>query len=1054
MDVKFDKSSSENRETNKPQLSLFSFGNFEVKLNERQITTQFRTDKERGLLAYLIAESHRPHRREILGELLWPEREEGIARTNLRQAILGLRRAVGDTNSPANFMHVTNEFIQLNPAGQVWFDAGIFAGHIKFAQSHAHPMVDECPVCIQHLEEAVTLYRGEFLETVFVDSQPFQEWMVFKRETLFRDLLSALQSLASFYEKQTDYETARKFALKHVSLYPLEERAHRQLMRLLVLNGQRTTALEQYQICKKLLLEELGVEPGPQTQALYEQIRQGVSLVDLHTTPTNSPPSQEHWETYFPNNLPTPLTAMIGREEEIEQLTRCLASPVCRLTTLIGSPGVGKTRLAIHVAEKNRDKFPDGIWFVPLETIKLEEELLPAIAKAIGFVNEGQSLRDALMHHLQTQKALIILDNFEYLRPEGGVLLELLEKASTIKIMVTSRERINYQVACIFEIKGLPYPENPHADHAMNFPAVRLFLTRALHRQIQVSIPANELSHVVKICQLLEGLPLALELAAASVHQFSYTQIIDGIQNNLDMLKTSMPDVRKRHQSMYVAIHQSWTLLSADEQNVFARLGVFQGSFSLDAAIYIAGGAVSTLASLIDKSLVEMNVSRHYKLQLILRNFAIGKLNTNPTEASKIEERFARFYMDFLQQFDLTQISHLHHPVISEIEQEIDNIRSAWLWTAQHQACDGISQSMDVLWTYFNLRDQLKDGENFFQIGTKALKACLHLSDSGWLLSKALASLGWFLSRQGEYDTANKYYSESIACFENHHQEEALVFPYFGIGYVAYQLGDYLSAETSFYDAVQAGEKSAEQKWTLMAKLYLALVQFALGKNPNPEKNLVDILISFEKKANVQGQLRTLKQLGDIAHMQGDLGRAKNYYMRTAQLAKQLEQTGMEALLSLKLGTIACEEGTFPIANDYLQKALRIFQHNGNRQYLVLTLRELGSAAVLENQFQEAIKYFRQALNLALASRQVPLLLEVLSGIACMLANTQRQETAWELISLIQSHPATHPLTHRRVKALLTTCTQTLDEQKRVCAFKRGRSLDLMRVVAEFQVSL
>ena len=1054
MDVKSGKKPFDQQEIAKNPLSLFSFGNFEVRLGESPITDQFRTDKERGLLTFLLCEAHRPHRREILGELLWPEREEGVARTNLRQAIFGLRRALGDTLNAETFLHITNEFIQLHPTGPVWLDADVFAEHIKFAQSHPHRNLETCAVCVQRLAEAVQLYRGDFLETVFVESQPFQEWMVFKREIFFRDLLSALQTLTSFYEKQADYETARTYALKHVSLYPLEERAHRQLMRLFALSGQRAAALEQYQTCNKLLSEELGVEPGPQTQMLYEQIRQGLPLTVATPSSALSTSPQETPERLTRNNLPSPLTSFIGREEEIGQLTRCLRSPVCRLTTLIGPPGVGKTRLAVQVAKENLTIFPDGVWFVPLETIQSENELVPALAKAIGFVSERQFLHDALLHHLHNQKALIILDSFERFSREGGLLLELLGNAPTLKIMLTSRERLNYQVACIFEINGLPYPTSLHAEQAENFPAVHLFLNRALHRQILGPISPHDLKDVIEICQLLEGLPLALELAAASVHQFTYAEIIAQIQKKLDVLKTSMPDVPKRHQSMYVAIHQSWALLSQHEQAIFARLGIFQGSFSQEAAAQIAASPISTLANLTDKSLIMMDDRRRYKLPLILRNFAIEKLHVDLSEAARVEKSFAHYYMSFLEQLDLARYPHVPRQLLREIDKEIENIREAWLWMTKNQDFEGISQGLDSLWGFYNACDHLKDGENAFRSGVEALRATPSAPDSTCLLSKALAGLAWFFSRQGDYEAAKHHYAESIACFNSQGYEEMLVFPYFGLGYVAYQLGEYLTAETNFQTAFQAGEKSGEQKWILMAKLYQTLAQFSLGKNSNPEKDLQDILVRFEKTGNLQGRLRTLKQLGDVAHIRGDLTLAQNLYNRTAQLAQELEQTGMEGVLFLKMGIIASEEGNYPRAHEFLQKAWQIFEPMGNHQYLVFTLRELGSVAALENEFHMANQHFRQALRMALSTSQPPLMLEVLSGIAGMLAKTQRQETAWELIGLIQSHSATHPLTSRRVKSLLTSCNQSGEVQTREASLIKGRTLDLLRVMAELQISL
>lgn len=1032
-------------------LALFVLGTFEAQVNETRITDQFRTDKERALLTYLIWEAQRPHRRETLGELLWPEREEGVARTNLRQAILGMRRAVGDGSGSASFFNITNEFVQLAPQSTPWLDAALFTNHLKFTYSHPHPSVEECPTCVQQLETAVALYRGDFLDTVFVESPAFQEWVVVRRETLFRELLTALQTLTEYYQRHNEYDTARKFALKHVALYPLEERAHRQLMRLYVLGGQRSAALEQYQMCRVRLLDELGVEPGAQTQALYEQIRQGTPLIPPAAVTINT--DTDHVQAPPPHNLPEPLTSFIGREEEIGQLTRCLKNPICRLITLIGPPGVGKTRLAVHAAKAGLERFTDGIWFIPTETVHPAGGLMPAIAKTIGFVGDGQSVQVALLQYLQTKKMLLVLDGFEHLKQSSDPLLEILGCAPQVKIMVTSRERLNYQVACIFEIGGLTYPNASDEFHAEEYPAVRLFLNRALHRPGQTTVHTKDLQEVVKICKLLEGLPLAVELAAASVHKYGYSQIATEIQNNLALLKTSMLDVPERHRSMHAAINQSWHLLTEEEKIFFARLSIFQDTFSFEAAARITGIDASTLASLIDKSLVEMDETRRYKLQLILRNFAAEKLQDLPDEAYELYTRFSQYFMAFLYERKAEPDKQLPLYAFQEMVPEVANIRVAWGWVTSQQDFEKIAQGLETLWDFFNLHDALKEGEEAFRTCVTALRASM-LPDAGMWLSKALAGLAWFLARQGEYEAASRYYLQSIACFETHQSYAELVFPHFGNGFVAYQLGEYAKAKDSFEASACAGEKAGETNWSAMARVYLALLRNMTGESPDPEKDLRDILMSFERTGNLHGRLRTLKHLGDVAHTRGHLTQASAYYTRALELAKQIGQKGMVAPLQLKLGTIASEQGDYPRAKEILENCLQVFQYVADQKDEALTYRELGSIAALQDHFQEAHQHFRKALELAVATGQRPLMLEVLSGIACMFAKTQRLETAWELLGLIRVHPATHPLTLRRISELLQTCLDSPNRERQETAQQRGSTLMLENVVEEFRLLL
>ncbi|MCB9134974.1 MAG: tetratricopeptide repeat protein [Anaerolineales bacterium] len=827
--------------------------------------------------------------------------------------------------------------------------------------------------------------------------------------------------------------------------------AHRQLMRLLVLSGQRSAALEQYQMCKSRLLDELGVEPGVKTQALYEQIRQGTPLVAPSSATfvgdsdsVQAPPS---------HNLPEPLTSFIGREDETGQLTRCLSNPICRLITLIGPPGAGKTRLAVHVAKATLERFTDGIWFIPSETVHPAGGLMPAIAKTIGFGGDGQTVRSALLQYLQSKKMLILLDGFEQLKQGSGSLLEVLGRAPDVKIMITSRERLNYQVACIFEIGGLAYPNGLFQKHADEYPAIRLFLNRALHRPGQMALPTKDLYEVIKICQLLEGLPLAVELAAASAHKFSYAQIAEEIQNNLDMLKTSMLDVPERHQSMHAAINQSWHLLTEKEKTFFARLSIFEESFSFEAAAFITNIDAGTLANLMDKSLVTMNEARRYKLQLILRNFAAEKLQAQPEETQNLQTRFSQYYMAFLYQRKAEPDKQLPLHAFREIVPEMANIQTAWGWVTARQDFEGIAKGLETLWDFFNFHDALKDGEEAFRTCVTALQAS-SLPDAGKWLGKALSGLAWFLARQGEYDAASAYYLQSIGCFEAYQSYAELVFPHFGNGFVAYQLGEYVKARESFKASASAGEKAGETNWSAMARVYLALLRELTGEPPDAEKELLEILMVFERMSNLHGRLRTLKHLGDVAHARGHLTQATAYYSRTVELAEEIGQVGMLAPIQLKLGTIVGEQGDYSRAKEVLENCLRAFEYVADQKDVAFTYRELGSIAALQDRFQEAHQYFRRALELAVATGQRPLMLDVLSGIACMFAKTQRLETAWELLGLIQTHPATLPLTLRRISALLQTCQDSPNVQGQEAAKKRGGALKLESVVAEFRLLL
>ena len=365
-------------------LSLHLTGHIEAQLDQRDITREFRTEKERALLAYLAVEADRAHWRDALAELLWPDRPAGVARTNLRQALTGIRRALNDRKNDPPFILSDDETIQFNTKSSYWLDVIAFREQIQAVQAHPHPSLDNCSTCVRHLEEAVKIYRGEFMEGFYLDdSQRGQEWITFEREQLYSQMLTAMQNLMAYYTQQGDHEQALKFAQQLVSLAPYEESAHRSLMRMFSNIGRRSAALEQYQTCKRILQDELGVEPSTETTALYNLIKAG----------TLAPPTQP-LSAVVSVQIPAPITSFIDRSNELAWFEGCLSNPTCRLVTLVGMPGSGKSRLAMEVASRYSKLFPDGVKFYRMDDVKDPAALPGYLARGLG-VELPASLDDA-----------------------------------------------------------------------------------------------------------------------------------------------------------------------------------------------------------------------------------------------------------------------------------------------------------------------------------------------------------------------------------------------------------------------------------------------------------------------------------------------------------------------------------------------------------------------------------------------------------------------------------------------------------------------------------
>ena len=621
------------------ELQLNLLGGLQIALGGAPLT-DFISTKVPALLSYLTVTAQ-PHSRLGLASLLWGNAPEANARKSLSMALSNLRRLA------APYLDITRQTISFNREPPYWLDVAHFCQKASEAldQQEMVPTED----LIASLTAAAELYSGDFLGGVFVrDAPAFEEWALGQREWLRQLALQVFHTLSTLHAAQGEHAAAIEYTGRLLAIEPWQEESHRQLMQLLALSGQRSAALTQYETCCHLLANELGIEPEEETTALYEAIKAGQltrpkpKLATMH-------------------NLPPQTTPLIGREEGLRQIVNRLEDPNYRLVSLIGQGGVGKTRLAIAAAEQVIDRFPHGVWFVPIadqadprkpeSRSKVRERTMGlTVADSLKLDSPGKSDRIAqLVEYMLPRQMLLVLDGLELLLEEGiGFVQEVLTQAPNITLLTTSRERLNLQAEYAMRIDGLSLPDNDSDPSAAASDSVQLFVERADRTPGGFVLDPANLPGVVEVCRLVDGLPLGIELAAAWAVGLSPAEIANRIQQNLDFLTTSMKDIPARHSSMRAVLESSWVLLTDEEQETLAQLSVFHKRFDEKAAQAVSHSTHSQLTALLDKCLLSRSVHGRFGMNVLMRVFAAEKLEemaaAGRIDSDAIHDRHRQFY--------------------------------------------------------------------------------------------------------------------------------------------------------------------------------------------------------------------------------------------------------------------------------------------------------------------------------------------------------------------------------------------------------------------------
>jgi predicted ATPase/DNA-binding SARP family transcriptional activator/Tfp pilus assembly protein PilF len=984
-------------------LSLSLLGSFQAILDEKPL--RFATRKSQALLAYLAVESGQPHEREALAGLLWPEHTEDAARHSLRLTLNRIPQVFRERHREGHgpILWVTPRTIQFNSDSGCTVDLTQFTAHIDVATRHLHRSPDICTVCSRHLQLAVDLYRGPFLKSLSVpDSPDFELWLLMIRERLHQQAIQALQQLTSYVVRHFDYPCAQRYAHRQLTLDPLQEPAHRQLMLSLALSGQRSAALAQYERCCRMLAEEFGAGPEAETQALYERI---VS----ERLPVPQPPTLKNW--------PNLVTSFVGRETELAQIAERLQAREVRLLTLTGPGGIGKTRLALEAAAQEAVAFREGVCFVPLAAVTTKAFLVTTVADALGIPLSGTgNPRDELLSALRNQELLLVLDNMEHLLPDDGLLVDLLRECPALCILITSRERLKLAEEWVLPVEGFEIPDQTSQQSLEKLSAIQLVNDRARRADVGYRLAEEDQSCLLHICQLVGGMPLALEMIAGWLPGLPCAEIARQIQHSLELLAGDLQNIPERHRSIRAVLNYSWLLLTDAQRHLLRQLAVFSGGFDLDAAVAVLESASranlsNPLAALVDKSLLQIGVSGRYTQHPLIWQYGVEKLEEFPELRSQLQGRHGRYFATFLKQREEELKSTRQIEALAEISLDIENIRAAWSWAVNQKRITEIRQSIMTLRTFYYRRGWHQEAITAMSRAVVVLESKddpSTNSEQAIALGGALAHEAFFHWLVGESDRARQMIERALTILhptgENAEFAQALQ----QLGGYYWRLGDYASAKQHYQRFLEVAQKLGIRGSISRAFTDLALISAATGAFDEAKRLFEEALAIAEEVGNISEIARLLNNISAVLLRLHDPAAAKPLLQRSLDLTRSInELTGVIYALS-NLGRVALMLNQYSLAQQYFEESLALARDINNAQLTLESTYALGEVAMQQQHYSVAESHFCQSLRLSLEIQSYPYTVSVLLMLADVLLrqNTISATYAVEIVSAAIAHPA------------------------------------------------
>jgi predicted ATPase/class 3 adenylate cyclase/Tfp pilus assembly protein PilF len=659
-----------------------------------------------------------------------------------------------------------------------------------------------------------------------------------------------------------------------------------------------------------------------------------------------------------PHNLPQQSTPFFGREEELDKICELLTDPAKRLISIVGPGGMGKTRLVLQAAAEQIERFSNGVFFVPLAPLTTIPALISAIASATRFSfysREDEKIQ--LLNFLREKEILLILDNFEHVMEGTELVGQILAGAPRVKIITTSRELLNLRGEWIVNLSGMPVPESGQ-QNIETYSLVQLFVYNAQRVQHSYRLTDEDSAYVARICQLVGGLPLGIELAAAWIRCLSVKEILQEIEKNMDFLATSQRDMPERHRSLRAIFDYSWNLLTEQERDTLMRLSIFQRDFTRAAAEKIAGTSLGTLASLVDKSLLRKTEKGRYELLKTIRNYTLERLTEQSEELTRMNSAHCEYYLGSVAQMNKSVYGDITVLQEQAIALDIENIRAAWKWGVDHDKVDLVGDAIPNLFIFYRKQGFHKEG----------LEAVLYAAEKlirhqgTQMYGRLLREQGALMINTTNINAATPVLEKSLHIFRALKIPQEIARTLIDLGDAFRYTGRIEEARKCYGESMDFCRELNDTFGTATGLERMAFIYEALGEYLKAIQLASQSLSLWQSMKNEYGIAMALNILGMTTHGAGDYEGAKRYYLESLDVSRRLNNKMGIGRAMNNVANVFALQGDYEQAIKYYEECLMLFRDMGNVRGVAAALGNIGIIETYHANFDKARSVFEEAL--------------------------------------------------------------------------------------------